>query len=499
MNVQNGRGDRITDVKERNEHSRGPRAARPRHARRVMLAALSLCLVASALAAVRGTQQPARERGIRQEVDKQQSAQQAQKAAAQINSLPGRQKRYALVIGVDQYADPQVTGLTAASNDARLLADALVRYAGFPAEQVLLLTSNRSSDWQPTRGNILRKLSNLAGVVPKDGLLLFSFAGHGIERNNQAFLLPSDAQVSDDVNLLEQTAINVVQIKEWIRKTGVGQVLLFLDACRNDPAAGRAAADNPLTMTYTRAFNFDWRNREVQAFATVYATEIGRRAYERRTPRHGYFTLALVEGLKGDASNDRGEVTLGGLVDYVQSKVRDQVRLDLGQGREQKPFADIGGYKANELVLSVKDPAAAAAAQRLEQQLAAEAAAAAPPATTAAPAAGPAIGRDEVLPFEGGLAGTTWTGTAPELLDGEYAIEFLKDGLLNYSFNQLVNGKIGRANVKGRWRQAESFVHITIGNSYSVMQGKLDGGIIKGTLTNVQGDKRDFVLLKKSP
>jgi hypothetical protein len=481
-------------MKDRNEQGRRPRAGRLRGARRAALTALPLCLVASALAfAQRTPQQPARERGIRQEVDGRQSAQEARKATAQVNSLPGRQKRYALVIGVDQYADPQVTGLAAASNDARLLASALVLYAGFPADQVLLLTSNRSADWQPTRGNILRKLSNLAGVVPKDGLLVFSFAGHGIERNEQAFLLPSDAQVSDDVNLLEQTAINVVQIKDWIRKTGVGQVLLFLDACRNDPAAGRAAADNPLTKTYTRAFNFDWRNREVQAFATVYATEIGHRAYERRTPRHGYFTLALVEGLKGGAANERGEVTLGGLVDYVQSKVRDQVRLDLGQGREQKPFADIGGYRANELVLSVKDPAAAAAAQALEQQLAAEAAAAAPPAAIA-----PAIGRAEELPFAGGLAGTTWTGTDPALLDGEYTIEFLKDGQLNYSFNRIFNGKMERAVVKGKWRQSESFVQINIGN-YSVRQGRLDGGIIKGTTSNAEGDRSDFVLLKKSP
>ncbi|HLL74999.1 MAG TPA: caspase family protein [Pyrinomonadaceae bacterium] len=487
-------------MKDRNEQGRGAGVARLRCARRSALAALFLCLVTPALAAAQGTRQPSRERGIGLEVEKSKAA---QAALAQVSALPGRQKRYALVIGVDQYADPQVVPLAGASNDARLLADALVRYAGFPAEHVILLTTNRSPDWQPTRSNVLRKLSNLAGVVPKDGLLLFSFAGHGVERNSQAFLLPSDAQVSDDVNLLENTAINVVQIKDWIRRTGVGQVLLFLDACRTDPSAGRSAADNPLTTTYTKAFNFDWRNREVQAFATVYATAVGRRAYERRTPRHGYFTLALVEGLKGDAANDRGEVTLASLVDYLQSKVNDQVRLDLGQGREQKPFAEIGGYRANELVLSVKDPAAAAAAQRMEQQLAAEKAAEAAgtprPTIPAATAANePGIGRDEELPFEGGLAGTSWTGTSPEIIDGEYAIEFLKDGQLSYSFNQLRNGKTERANVKGTWRQVESFVQVRIG-SHSVMEGKLDGGIIRGTLTNVEGLKRDFVLLRKTP
>jgi hypothetical protein len=183
--------------------------------------------------------------------------------------------------------------------------------------------------------------------------------------------------------------------------------------------------------------------------------------------------------------------------------VTSQVRLELGQGREQKPFAEIGGYRANELVLSVKDPAAAAAAQRMEQQLASETPAPQQTAPTTAPASEPAIGRSEVLPSEGGLAGTSWTGTSAELLDGEYTVEFLKDGQLNYVFNRIVNGKRERTTVKGKWRQVESFVHITIltraGNSYSVWQGRLEGGLIKGTTSNAEGNKGDFVLFKNSP
>ncbi len=465
----------------------------------VALFALTLFVLSNGPLAARAQNKPpakppTQERGLAQDARAQQ-AQDTTRALGLVQTLPGKAKRFALIIGVDQYNDPQVAGLAAASNDARLLADALVRYAGFPADQVVLLTSNRSTDWQPTRGNILRKLSNLAAAVPKDGLLLFSFAGHGIERNEQAFLLPTDAQVSDDVNLLEQTAINVVQIREWVRKTGVGQVLLLLDACRNDPSAGRAAADNPLSKTYMRGFNFDVRNREVQAFATIYATEVGRRAYELRDPRNGYFTLALVEGLKGGAVNERGEVTLAALIKYLQDNVPRRVTLDLGQGRVQKPFAVVEGYRADELVLSVKDPKAAAAADANVQRMKAEAPA--QPAT--APANAPPIGRTEELPLEGGLAGTAWTGTSPELLDGEYTIEFLKDGQLNYIFNRILNGQKERTTVKGKWRQVESFVQITIGNSYSVWQGKLDGGIIKGSTSNVEGVKGEFLLLKKSP
>ena len=56
-----------------------------------------------------------------------------------VKSLPAATKRYAIVVGVDQYADTQITTLGGASNDAKALASALVQYAGFPSEQVTLL------------------------------------------------------------------------------------------------------------------------------------------------------------------------------------------------------------------------------------------------------------------------------------------------------------------------------------------------------------------------
>jgi tetratricopeptide (TPR) repeat protein len=277
----------------------------------------------------------------------------------QINSLPVGPKRWALIIGVDKYQDPQISPLKGSDNDARLIADALVRYAGFPKDQVILLSTDQPLERQPTRVNILRRLSNLSTAVPKDGLLLVSFAGHGMERAGQAFLLPSDAQISDQISFLEETALNTTRIKERIKESGVAQVLLLLDACRNDPG-GRADAPNPLTNAYTNAFNFDVRNREVQAFATVYATGIGQRAYEYTEKKQGYFSWALVEGLKGSAANDKGEVTLSQLVKFVQDTVPKRIAIDLGSTKQQKPFAVIEGYRADELVVAVTNSASMA-------------------------------------------------------------------------------------------------------------------------------------------
>lgn len=269
-----------------------------------------------------------------------------------INSLPDKPKRWALIIGVDQYGDRQVSPLRGAANDAKILASALVKYAGFPPEQVILLASGEPEDRLPTRVNILQRLSNLNSLVPQDGLLLFAFAGHGMERGGQAFLLPSDARLSNDVNFLRETSLSVTRINEMIKATGVKQVLVMLDACRNDPG-GRADAPNPLTESFTRGFNFNSINREVTAFATLYATAVGDRAYEYSEKQQGYFTWAVVEGLKGAAANERGEVTLAGLVKYVQETVPKRIAIDLGSGRRQLPFAVIEGYKADDLVITI--------------------------------------------------------------------------------------------------------------------------------------------------
>jgi hypothetical protein len=398
-----------------------------------------------------------------------------------VKELPGSAKRFALVVGVDKYADTQITTLGGASRDARSLANALVTYAGFPADQVILLASDQPSERLPTRGNILRRFSNLAGAVPADGLLLFAFAGHGMERNGQAFLLPSDAQASDDVSLLEQTAINVSNVKDWVKRTGVRQVLLILDACRNDPS-GRANADNPLTETYKRGFDFDVRNREVEAFATIYATAVGRRAFEYKEKKQGYFTWMLVEGLRGDAANERSEVTLASLVRYLQERVPKQVLLDLGPGKEQKPFAVIEGYKADDLVLAYFT-------KKVDQ-----APLQSTPPGDRPPAEETGIDSGGLETFSGSeLEGTVWSGATAA---GPYTIEFLKAGRALYVITSMRSGKEMQFVTESRWLQSGKVVQIRVG-TYSVMNGTVDGDVMKGEGSNVEGVEWKWTMFKK--
>lgn len=279
-----------------------------------------------------------------------------------VDALPAQSKRYALVVGVNDYQDSLLSRLSGAANDARSLADAIVQYAGFPKDNVVLLTTDQPVTNQPTRSNILGKLSTLRQLVPEDGLLLLFFAGHGIERDGQAYLLTMDTQINGDISLLEDSSLSVRVLSDRIRATGVKQVVLILDACRNNPLAGRGASASSLSTAYVRPFDFEGHNRDITAFVTLYATGIGQTAFEYRDRQQGYFTRALVEGLKGEAANERGEVTLEGLLTFVEETVPKRIKLDLGAASVQQPWSTIEGFKASSLVIAAPAPGAVARA-----------------------------------------------------------------------------------------------------------------------------------------
>ena len=93
------------------------------------------------------------------------------------------------------------------------------------------------------------------------------------------------------------------------------------------------------------------------------------------------------------------------------------------------------------------------------------------------------------------IAGTTWTGSSPEA--GEYTMVFLKEGQLQYILNVMQNGVTAPRTIKGTWKQSGNNVQIVIGNSYSVLQGAIDGNIIKGEGNNQEGVSWKWTLFKK--
>lgn len=272
-----------------------------------------------------------------------------QPAEGSINELPDNSRRYALVIGVDKYtADDNISPLRGAANDARAIADALVSYAGFEKDKVILLTSDEpETTRQPTRAVILKALRTLRNLVEEDGMLLVAFSGHGVERrsDHMTFLLPADALSNPED--YDDTAVSVERLKELIGQTKAAYVMLLLDSSRNDPTAGKGVDDNRQSKEYIDAFNL--KRNKLKAFVTFYAASEGQRAWEYQEKKQGYFSWAFVEGLKGAARDpNTGEVTLGRLIEYIQTEVPRRAKL---AGRVQNPYIVMEGYGGN-LVIS---------------------------------------------------------------------------------------------------------------------------------------------------
>lgn len=286
-------------------------------------------------------------------------------AQGKIVKLANEANRYALIIGINKY-DKDISPLAGAANDAESLRTALKEHAGFAEDHITVLTSDAPRE-KPTRSNIIGALSSLKGRVGSKGLLLVYFAGHGLTIKNESYLLPADTQASpDDV---PDTALRVSALKEKIDATEAGQVILIMDACRDDPFAGPSrggvGSENKQEQTFMNAVDFGERNNSIRASVTLYSASPGQRAWEYKPKdkdekaAYGYYTKVLVEALTTtNAANDEGDITLKSLTDYLTSHVPERVRDSTKRADAiQVPTYQGGGsFDAGNLVIAHVTP-----------------------------------------------------------------------------------------------------------------------------------------------
>lgn len=286
-----------------------------------------------------------------------QPSSQARPAAAPAPSPPEAidpSKRFALVIGVEEYESADISQARFADNDASKLADAFHR-AGFPADHIIHLGTDLADPLRPRRSTILEKFSALRRKIKEAGsdvTLVFAFSGHGIERGGNPYLLASDTRAGD-ANLLEATAISMESIKKWLLAAGARRILVLIDACRNDPETAKAVSGPVLSKALTSALHTEVTPAGVDVFATFWATSPGQRAYWSTTSKLGFFTAAIVEGLSGREA-EGGVVTLKSLKKFVETEV--PARVDKEHSTRQVPWMDVSGVRAEEMVLAVPGP-----------------------------------------------------------------------------------------------------------------------------------------------
>ncbi|HVG30954.1 MAG TPA: caspase family protein [Pyrinomonadaceae bacterium] len=397
-------------------------------------------------------------------------------AAVKARPLPVGQY-YALLIGNNAYK--RVRSLKTAEDDAREVDRVLRSYYGFRTR--LLLNA--------TRQQIISTLNAYRRELDADSSLLIYYAGHGYNDReaDKAYWWPVDAEQDDNSNW-----ISADDITTNVKTIPAKHVLIVSDSCYSGTLTrglGDAFLGRPTARQRYLEKMLAGKSR------TLMASGGNEPVADDGGGKHSVFAKALLRGL---TTIDKEQFTADEL---FRAYVQESVAGGANQTPEYSALRN-SGHDSGDFVFvrGGGKGGAVAAAPGVNPNPTSTAPPAAPIQTTGAADAADPRGRS-AAPTEGAgsvesqLVGTTWVGSSPEA--GQYQVEFLKDGQLNYVINVRQNGVTSPKTVKGKWRQSGNNVQIIIGDYYSVWQGQIDGSTMKGEGSNQEGVKWNWSLFKK--
>ena len=223
-------------------------------------------------------------------------------------SLPApAAQRVALVIGNAEYR--HTTPLRNPRNDAADVARAL-EDLGF--EVIEGIDVDKSAF-----GAMLREFAKAARGAE---VTLFFYAGHGLQVEGENYLVPTDAKLSDEVDV----DLEAFELAKFMRQMRGGTNLVFLDACRDNPLASNLARS--MGPTRSAAVGRGLGRVETGSGTLIaYATQPGNVADDGEG-RNSPFTAALLAHI----------VTPGLSLDALLARVTDDVMK--GTGERQQPW-----------------------------------------------------------------------------------------------------------------------------------------------------------------
>lgn len=171
----------------------------------------------------------------------------------------------------------------------------------------LLKTANLVQDKAGTDKNIKKGLSNLVNSVQQGDVALLFFSGHGAKEGAETYFLSSNAESND----LFSSAVDFDIIKSALKrlKDRKCRIIIFMDACHSGSMYGVKSVTETFSMAEPGVIGF-------------YSSTEAQKSNESEQWENGIFTKALLEGLKGAAVDQDGNITLDALELYIRDQVR---------------------------------------------------------------------------------------------------------------------------------------------------------------------------------
>jgi tetratricopeptide (TPR) repeat protein len=228
---------------------------------------------------------------------------------------PDRGKRVALIIGNSKYAG--ASALRNPANDARAIAAAL-RRVGF---------SGVMEKYDLSLAEMSKALKEFGDQAQGAEGALGDFAGHGLEMNGTAYLVPVDAQLERDTHVADETMAvdRVLEKVDGARRLK----LVLLAACRNNPFIASMARSGSAARSIGRGLPALEPEGDV---LVAYSTKHGTTALDGDGDNSPY-AVALVQQIP--VPNVDIRVMFG--------RVRDTVRKLTSNQQEPYTYGSIGG------------------------------------------------------------------------------------------------------------------------------------------------------------
>ena len=246
-------------------------------------------------------------------------------------------QRWAVIVGVSEYANKGVPALKYADKDAEALASFLQtpEGGGFDTDHMRILI-NRDATLSNLRDAMIDFLQQ---AIDKD-LVVIYFAGHGAPdptRPQNLYLLTYDA----DPTRLGTTAFPMWDIQTVItRQIAAKKVVVLSDACHSG-AISADVATRGLDVTNSNPINqyLTELARAKDGMVVFTASAAGEVSQEFPELAHGVFTYYLLDGLKGaaDVNNDY-VVTVNEMMGYVEEQVKRKTRGAQNPTRSQTTY-----------------------------------------------------------------------------------------------------------------------------------------------------------------
>lgn len=230
-------------------------------------------------------------------------------------------RKWAVVIGVNQYLDPLIPSLQFCVADARLVTRTLAERCGYEPDRILLIVDDQQSDHlRPFGINLRKQISGwLKNAEPCDTVLVF-FSGHGfLDNQGQAFLAPKGCEKEN----LGLTGFRVDDLRDSLLQCKASQKLLVLDCCH---AGALKAGDSAGSSSGELGAAF----RDAAGLVTLASCQKTEQSREWQEKNQGLFTHFLARGLKGEADYDRNAVVDSDeLYRFTLDKVRTTAQLEM--------------------------------------------------------------------------------------------------------------------------------------------------------------------------